>query len=378
MDDIKVTITTGKNDNEPPEYIKCLRRFQDLVLRSFNKFSNDPNQVVLRANNDDDDDDNPEIIALKREHRKLLGCIRKFLTLVVDVTDAEVAIVVLFQIMSRNTNATREGVGEEGGAAEMEVEVGEHTQKPSSVFEIVCILFGKEAAMEIVNDMLNNKTMNITTALGDVITGYRKGSVQRECMYYLLRKHQELTHMYRKLMENMIRGNTIELGLIAIFMQNKEDNNNSITTWFQTACHRLGRNIVDEIIEDILQQQQLAVSSSVLSRSSVNTMLALEHAAAINDNSNNKNHDQTHSVHVDGFYFLLRRQPDVLLRCSSSSSSNNSSTITSSIITSNSNSPTSPSEAGVAAATARDSSHTLADEGCTTSSTIRKRTRMEK
>ena len=37
------------------------------------------------------------------------------------------------------------------------------------------------------------------------------------------------------------------------------------------------------------------------------------YAATINDNSNNSNnHDQT--VPVDGIYFLVRRQPDVLLR----------------------------------------------------------------
>ena len=375
MDDSKKTTTTGKNTNEPltrlqqrQQLIRSPREFQDTVLK---------HMALIRAF-DDNDNDNPEMRArremLKEQRRKLLGIIRNFLKGTVDLASAEVAMIILFQILQNTTKATiREGGGEGGGmAVEFEVEDEEHTNT-TSMFEIICIDHGKDTAMDIVHDLLNKNDMNITTALGYASTGYGEGKVQRECVYYLLRKHQELTHMYRKLMENMIRGNTIELGLIAIFMQNKEDNNNSITTWFQTACHRLGRNIVDEIIEDILQQQQLAVSSSVLSRSSVNTMLALEHAAAINDNSNNKNHDQTHSVHVDGFYFLLRRQPDVLLRCSSSSSSNNSSTITSS-----SNSPTSLSEAGVVAAAARDSSHKLADEGCTTSRKIRKRKRIVK
>ena len=68
------------------------------------------------------------------------------------------------------------------------------------------------------------------------------------------------------------------------------------------------------------------------------------------------------------FFFLLRRQPDVLLRYSNGSSNN------SSIITSSSISPTSPTEAGVAAA-ARDSSRKIWDEECTTSSKIRKRKR---
>ena len=103
-------------------------------------------------------------------------------------------------------------------------------------------------------------------------------------------------------MENTIWGNgySIERGLISIFtptLPNKEDNN-STTSLFQGACHRLGGKIVVEIIEDTLQQQQPTTSS-------------------LNDNSNN---DQTLSVHVDGIYFLLRRQPDVLLRCRSNSS----------------------------------------------------------
>ena len=311
--------------------------------------------VLTRAIDDyDSDNDNPEMMTrrelLKEGRRKLLGFIRMVLNSITDEAGGEVAIVILFQILQNTTNASIED-DEEG-----------------TMFEIICFIFGKDTAMEIVDDMWNTSATNITTALGYAITEYGEGRVQRECVYYLLRKQLKLSHTYRNIMEIMIRGNrSIEIGLIAIFMTatlpNKEDD---IISDFQLACYRLGRNIVVEIIDDILQQQRAASSSSLSSRSCINTMRALVYAATINDAYNN---DQSHtSVHVDGFFFLLRRQPEVLLRCSSSSSKN------SSIITSSSNSPTSPTEAGVAAAD-RDSSHKLADEECTTSSKIRKRKR---
>ena len=106
----------------------------------------------------------------------------------------EVAFVLLFQIIQRNANATREGDGEGGGAAEMEEEEvvveeeEENNTTATSMFGIICTVYGKDTALEIVNDMLNNKIMNITTALGFAITQYRGGKVQPECVYYLLRK----------------------------------------------------------------------------------------------------------------------------------------------------------------------------------------------
>ena len=210
------------------------------------------------------------------------------------------------------------------------------------MFGIICAVYGKDTALEIVNAMLNN--MHMTAALGYVITEYRKGKVQRECVYYLLRKYHELTLKYRKLIETYIFGNDhpIEAGLITIFMTLPYYKKYKSTTLFQTACYRLGRNAVVKIIEDTLQQQQHSASSSsssssLSSRSSMNTMLALMYAATINDKNNNR-HDQTQTVHVDDIYFLLRQQPDVLLRCSSNSNIN----------TSSSNSPT-PIEAEDAA-----------------------------
>ena len=343
--------------------------------------------VLTRAIDDyDSDNDNPEMMTrrelLKEGRRKLLGFIRMVLNSITDEAGGEVAIVILFQILQNTTNASIEDDEEGSGAAEMEAEEEEveeeeddeeeeeeeNTTTATSMFEIICFIFGKDTAMEIVDDMWNTSATNITTALGYAITEYGEGKVQLECVYYLLRKQLKLSHTYRNIMEIMIRGNrSIEIGLIAIFMTatlpNKEDD---IISTFQLACYRLGRNIVVEIIDDILQQQRAASSSSLSSRSCINTMRALVYAATINDAYNN---DQSHtSVHVDGFFFLLRRQPEVLLRCSSSSSKN------SSIITSSSNSPTSPTEAGVAAAD-RDSSQKLADEECTTSSKIRKRKR---
>ena len=320
MDDSTNTIT-GKNSNGSNVVPTNLQRSSNPVTQRQQQFlgSHRKLQDILNFNLDqlfperDNYNNHPVIIRREILTERLLKRVRMHATMLVDFAGAEVAIVVLFQIMQNNNTSAREG----GGAAETEVEEEEeHDETPTSMFEIICVVFGKEKAMEIVNDMLNNKTMNIITALVLATTQYRKGKVQRECVYYVLRKQHELTHMYCNLMETTILRNdrSIERGLITIFMTtlpNKEDNNS--TTLFQNACHGLGRNTVVETIEDILQQQQRTTSSSSLSsRSSVNTMLALVSAATLNDNN-----DHTHSVHVDGIYFMLRRQPDVLLRCSS-------------------------------------------------------------
>ena len=368
-------VPTNVPRSSTQQLLKSLHRgFQDILLMLIKHFNIAGHAVLLAT--DDNPTNNPVITAqektLQEKHQELLGSVRRFLTIMVNVAGAEIAIVVLFQIMHNKREGGRDGV--RAAEAEMETEVEEVDQegKTTSMFEVICAAYGKDTAMDIVNDMLNTTTLNITTALVLATTQYVKGKVQRECVYYVLRKQHELMQTYRKLMETMIRGNdrSIEIGLIAIFMTmvlpNKEDNNNSTTTLFQTACQQLGRKIVVEIIEDILQQQQRAASSSSLSsRSSMNTMLALVFAAEINDAYNN---DQTHSsVHVDGFYFLLRRQPDVLLRCNSNSS----------IHTSASNSSANPSEAEDAAA--RNSSHNVVDDECTTSSRkIRKRKRTVK
>ena len=241
---------------------------------------------------------------LKEKLQTILESVQKYARAIKVLAGAEVAIVVLFQIMPHNTNATREGGRDGGGAAEMEVlrqrveeeeeeEEEENNTTATSMFGIICAVYGKDTALEIVNNMLNN--MHIAAALGYVITEYRKGKVQRECVYYLLRKYHELTLTYRKLIETYIFGNDhpIEAGLNTIFMTLPYYKEYKSSTLFQSACYRLGRNAVVKIIEDTLQQQKHSASSSsssssLSSRSSMNTMLALMYAATINDKNNTR------------------------------------------------------------------------------------------
>ena len=50
----------------------------------------------------------------------------------------------------------------------------ENSTTATSMFGIICAVYGKDTALEIVNAMLNN--MHMTAALGYVITEYRKGT----------------------------------------------------------------------------------------------------------------------------------------------------------------------------------------------------------
>ena len=80
--------------------------------------------AVLLAN-DDNHHNNPMIMAynkmLKKTLQNTLERVQKYAKAIKVLAGAEVAIVVLFQIMPHNTNVTREGVRDRGGAAEMEV-----------------------------------------------------------------------------------------------------------------------------------------------------------------------------------------------------------------------------------------------------------------
>ena len=58
---------------------------------------------------------------LKEKLQKILESVPKYARAIKVLAGAEVAIVVLFQIMPHNTNVTREGGRERGRAAEMEV-----------------------------------------------------------------------------------------------------------------------------------------------------------------------------------------------------------------------------------------------------------------
>ena len=89
-------------------------------------------------------------------------------------------------------------------------------------------------------------------------------------------------------------------------------NNKNRTTPFQHACSIFGQDEVMTVVEDTLLDYQRSSSHDDSSNAEPYNVVDAFIMAAINE-----------SVHLDCVYFLLRRQPDVLVKLLSQSSSSN-------------------------------------------------------
>lgn len=132
------------------QLLKSLHRgFQDILLMLIKHFNIAGHAVLLAT--DDNPTNNPLITAqektLQEKHQELLGSVRRFLTIMVNVAGAEISIVVLFQIMHNKREGGRDGVRAAEAEMKTEVEEGDQEGKTTSMFEIISAAYGKDTAI---------------------------------------------------------------------------------------------------------------------------------------------------------------------------------------------------------------------------------------
>jgi len=108
--------------------------------------------------------------------------------------------------------------------------------------------------------------------------------------------HESTIQAFRTVFEYLIRYYPTKKGISSLFTKNNQDE-----TAFQLACEEYGKDGVTRIVEDTL-------NNSVIPLTIVETVVM----AAADEN-----------IHLDCSYFLLRREPDVLVRLLSAPHHNN-------------------------------------------------------
>ena len=252
---------------------------------------------------------------------------------------ARATIVFLFQTMQYNRGNNNRGREDEIEGEEDE-EDEEDEEEITSIFESLMGITGcTEAGLSMLRNLEYKEaatpTMNINTALLLAIKKHNEGILQLDGIYYLLKQKQRMLQHYQTIFEEAVVGinstsnantdHSIETGIVTLFSIEEDEDNDTATgaptTLFQKACNGLGRNTALQMLEETLQH----------SSRKIDTIRALMYAAT-------KNHEQEMVVHLDCSYFLLRRQPNVLVNLLSSSSSSSSSSLSSSGVTNDSSS----------------------------------------
>ena len=263
---------------------------------------------------------------------------------------SEELLCLMFQTMNWNKqNAS----GEEGGV------VAEY--RTTTIYKLLCALVGSETTMAVIEkgfvnaDFCSEWTssysmpslkmeVNVNKALYLAAMKYnntnnnKQGTVELDCIYTLFRKQQSMIQQCRAFLGKIQLGADIKANgenkkvtfdeavvetivrhfSISRMIMVRDEKGNATQFWklcdgdrsvlFRNMCHGIGRtDIVLQMLEDTIQR-----SSS--SRSF--TIDALMHAV----NKINDPHYDT-MVHLDCFYFLLRREPTLFRHVRSPSSS---------------------------------------------------------